>query len=95
MSAAKRFSVRRGIEPEPSPSLDEDPQPLRFFLLKYLQGKYVAYPAQAAEILEQFLRRPGLKSEFYNLHDPTVWKRMYTYIDGGKFTTLQRQFFAV
>ncbi len=85
MSPAKRFSVRQGIEPEPSPSLDEAPQPLRFFLLKYLQGKYVAYPAQAAEILEQFLRRPGLENEFYNLHDSTVWKRMYSYIEEFKW----------
>jgi len=85
MSAVKRFSVRQGIEPEPSPSLDEAPQPLRFFLLKYLQTKYVAYPAQAAELLEQFLRRPGLKNEFYNPHDPTVWERVYSYIEEFKW----------
>jgi len=77
----KRFSVRQGIEPEPSPSLDEAPQPLRFFLLKYLEGKYPGYPSQAAEIIEQFLRRPGLKNEFYSPHDPTVWPRMYSLIE--------------
>jgi hypothetical protein len=81
MSAVKRFSVRQGINPEPSPNSDEAPQPLRFFLLKYLQAKYVGYPEQAGEILERFLRLPGLRNEFYNLHDPTVWKRMYSYIE--------------
>src|SRR2546430_9680575 len=85
MSAAKKFSVRQSIEPEPSPNLDEAPQPLRFFLLKYLQGKYVGYPAQAGEILERFLRRPGLRNEFHNLHDPSLWKRMYSYIEGFKW----------
>jgi hypothetical protein len=73
--------VRKGIEPEPSPHLDDAPQALRFFLLKYLEGKYSGYPSQAAEIIEQFLRRPGLKNEFYNPHDPTVWTRMYSLIE--------------
>jgi AbiJ N-terminal domain 4 len=82
LSAAKRFSVRQGIEPEPSPHLDEAPQPLRFFLLKYLEGKYSGYPWHAAEILEQFLRRPGLKNKFHNPHDPTIWTRMYSLIEG-------------
>jgi len=81
VTAAKRFSVRQGIKPEPRPALEEAPQALRFFLLKYLEQKYAEYPSQAAEIFEHFLRRPGLKRGFYNPHDPAVWARMYSLLE--------------
>ena len=82
MSPNKKFSVRHGIAPEPKPSVEEAPDGLRYFLLEYFEGKYRIYVSQAAEILENFLRQPGLKARFYNPHDPTAWTRFYEYLTG-------------
>lgn len=76
----KRFSVRQGVRPEPSPGLEEAPEALRYFLLEYLQDSNGGYAWLAAEVLEHFLRRPGLKTNFSNIHDPTAWPRLYDLI---------------
>jgi len=85
MSAKKQFSIRQGIEPEPKPALDEAPKHLRYFLLKYLEKRFTAYPHLAAEILEDFLHDPAIGNLFRNPHDPSAWNKMYTFIDAFKW----------
>jgi hypothetical protein len=82
MSPDKKFSVRQGVAPEPKPKLEEAPQGLRYFLLKFFEQKYRGYPGQAAEILENFLRQPGLRGKFHNPYDPNAWTKFYGYIEG-------------
>ncbi len=82
MNPRKKFSVRQNIKPEPSPALDDAPEGLRYFLLKYLQKRYHDTPWHAGEILADFLHRPELQSGFFNPHDPAVWGRLYRYIKG-------------
>jgi len=85
MSDQKKFSLRHGIEPEPNPGLEEAPQALRYFLLKYFEERYRGYPSMAAEVLEDFFHTPGLRRQFSSPHDPTVWERFYRLIAGLKW----------
>jgi hypothetical protein len=85
LNQRRKFSIRHGIQPEPAPRLEDAPEPLRYFLLKYLERRFHLNPWQAAEIFEDFLQQPGLKSYFHNPHDASVWKRMYAYIETFKW----------
>ncbi len=80
MNFNKPFSVRYGIQPERSPIVHEAPQELRYFLLKYFKNEF-SYPWECAEILEDFLRSPGLASRFANPHDPQGWAKFYKFIE--------------
>jgi hypothetical protein len=81
MSSNKPFSYRHGINPKPSPTVNAAPETLRYFLFQYLRNEHATAPHVAAEVIEEFLRRPGISSGFFNPHDPTTWSRFYALIN--------------
>jgi hypothetical protein len=72
MAAKKKkiFSVRQGIQAEPKPRLEEAPEALRYFLLKYLETFHAGRPK---DVLADFLRRPELTSNwnFFEQYNPS------------------------
>ncbi len=80
MKSKKPFSVRHGIQPERNPVAHEAPEELRYFLLKYFKKKF-SFPWACAELLEDFLRSPGLAMRFANPHDPQGWPKFYRFIE--------------
>src|SRR5260370_14495800 len=80
MNSKRPFSVRYGIQPERSPAVQEAPKELRYFLLKYFKSEF-SYPWECAELLEDFLRSPGLAMRFANQHDPQGWAKFYRFIE--------------
>jgi hypothetical protein len=69
MTVKKPFSIRQAVREEPNPGLEEAPDALCYFIAKYREGKFRGSPAQAAEVIENFLHQRGIQRQFYNPHD--------------------------
>ncbi len=90
MEITKRFSIRHGMETEPSePVFDDAPKRLRFFILETLQQSF--YPQVALGIVARVLCKPGLivgtppgavlwKTVQHNIDD-CKWPEVYNLIE--------------
>jgi hypothetical protein len=85
MSPNNKFSVRQGIEPQPSPAADEVPKSVRYFVARYLQNQYARWPHEAGQILADFLHEPSVVNMFHNPYNAAVWTKMHGFIESFKW----------
>ncbi len=76
-----------------SPQVGRGSATTALFPVETSEGRSSGYPRRAENILEHFLRRPGLEDEL--CYDPFVWKAVYAHIENLRWwrcTTSVRQY---
>jgi hypothetical protein len=77
MTARKSFSVRHGINAEPTPIVNDAPDAVRFFILEELRTRLDNHAHGIAQLIGKFLRSPAFANSYTNHHRPDNWDRLY------------------